>query len=460
MTEVTDNLAALTFWYEFYYDVYPNQFQYLWKIKQLHEQYGPIVCINPIHIHIHDPDYFETIYTSGTHKRNRCSWCMHEGASSFGSGMLETMDHDLHKMRRSAGTSYFSKRSAQELAPSVVGKVFKLLDRLKNDTGKIVNLNDAMAALTMDVISGYCFGEAMGYLENPEYAKEWLDMLHGGIQIRPIGRQFPWLINTLLDLPPWIAVYLSPAAAIMGELHLGILRRIEKIRDEEASPDKLKATDHEKKPHRLMTEGQTFVAAGTETTARTLSVTTYSLLKSMDGREKLKEELWKGLPERTLPVSLPQWEALLYLSAVINEGLRVAHGVSSRQPLITTHEELQYEQWTIPRGTPVMESLYLIHMDPDISPEPFAFRPECWIENPKLTKYLFAFSRGSRGCLGMNLAISELYVAMAYLFRTLEMEIYNTVEARDVLTTNDCFVGMKDLKSDDMKVKVLGEVKG
>jgi cytochrome P450 len=87
---------------------------------------------------------------------------------------------------------------------------------------------------------------------------------------------------------------------------------------------------------------------------------------------------------------------------VINEGLRVAHGVSSRQPRIATHEELVYKQWTIPRGTPVMQSLYLLHMDPEVFPEPFAFRPQRWLDNPDLKRNLFAFSRGSRSCLGMK----------------------------------------------------------
>ena len=32
-------LAALTFWYEFYYDVV-LQGRYTWKIKDLHERYG------------------------------------------------------------------------------------------------------------------------------------------------------------------------------------------------------------------------------------------------------------------------------------------------------------------------------------------------------------------------------------------------------------------------------------
>ena len=38
-------LAALTFWYEFYYDIYPHKHQYVFKIKELHEQYGMLFPI-------------------------------------------------------------------------------------------------------------------------------------------------------------------------------------------------------------------------------------------------------------------------------------------------------------------------------------------------------------------------------------------------------------------------------
>jgi hypothetical protein len=45
------------------------------------------------------------------------------------------------------------------------------------------------------------------------------------------------------------------------------------------------------------------------------------------------------------------------------------------------------------------------------------------------------------------------------MWRRLGMEIYDTVEERDVLTSHDCFIGMTDLKSEGIKIRILGEVK-
>lgn len=57
-----------------------------------------------------------------------------------------------------------------------------------------------------------------------------------------------------------------------------------------------------------------------------------------------------------------------------------------------------------------------------------------------------------------SLATSELYLTIAYVMRWMEMDVYDTIEERDVLTINDCFIGMTDLKSEGIKVKVLREL--
>jgi hypothetical protein len=72
--------------------------------------------------------------------------------------------------------------------------------------------------------------------------------------------------------------------------------------------------------------------------------------------------------------------------------------------------------WTIPPGAPTSVSVVHLDHDEDVFLDAEAFRPERWLENPDLTKYQFAFSRGSWRCLGMALAYAELYSSPASVF--------------------------------------------
>ena len=59
----------------------------------------------------------------------------------------------------------------------------------------------------------------------------------------------------------------------------------------------------------------------------------------------------------------------------------------------------------------------LLHHDESLFPDSKAFIPERWIKDPSLDKYLVSFSKGSRQCLGINLAYAEMYIALAGSFR-------------------------------------------
>lgn len=63
------------------------------------------------------------------------------------------------------------------------------------------------------------------------------------------------------------------------------------------------------------------------------------------------------------------------------------------------------DNWTIPAGTPMSMTPTLIQTVPEYFPSPNEFRPERWIENPRLDQYLLAFSKGSRICLGYGFAL-------------------------------------------------------
>jgi cytochrome P450 len=105
----------------------------------------------------------------------------------------------------------------------------------------------------------------------------------------------------------------------------------------------------EKKLERIYQEGQTFVAAGTETTAWTLSVIVFYLLKDPTKLQRLTDELRKANPTTSIEL-----EQLPYLNAVVQEGLRLSYGVSHRLPRIATDETLTFvdrgKTWFIPPG--------------------------------------------------------------------------------------------------------------
>lgn len=223
---------------------------------------------------------------------------------------------------------FFSQRSVQALEPLIKSKVDKLASRfsqaIKDDL--VVNLNYAMGGLTLDVISAYCFGQDMGGLDNIEYGKAWVDILHAGVQIRPVGRQFPLFINATFRLPPKLIAYLNPRSAPVVAFNENLRKKIERIMSGKEEKDQ-EVNHHtvfheikysslpvsEKTPIRLAGEAGTLLGAGTETTARTLAVTSFYLINSPDVMGKLKRELHEVLPTLDTVVPLPLMEKLPYL---------------------------------------------------------------------------------------------------------------------------------------------------
>jgi cytochrome P450 len=124
----------------------------------------------------------------------------------------------------------------------------------------------------------------------------------------------------------------------------------------------------EKTLDRLWQEGQTFVAAGTETTAWALTVITFYLLQDPAALSRLQKELVAAKAN-----SSTELEKLPYLSAVIQEGLRLSYGVCSRLPRIAPDATLVFvdgesgKAWQIPRNVRSFPSCPLWDFQPSAS---------------------------------------------------------------------------------------------
>lgn len=117
----------------------------------MHDQYGPIVRINPCEIHIRESDFYETLYASGGPSRKRDKWAWDTvGAAGVADSALSTVNHDRHRMRRGAIAPFFSMQNVQKLQPIIQAKVGILRRRLVERWGnpEPINVSHAFSALT------------------------------------------------------------------------------------------------------------------------------------------------------------------------------------------------------------------------------------------------------------------------------------------------------------------------
>jgi cytochrome P450 len=227
----------------------------------------------------------------------------------------------------------------------------------------------------------------------------------------------------------------------------------------------------EKRTSRLADEGATIVAAGTGTTAWALSVTVYYLLTNPSVLSQLKCELITAIPDLSISTSLATLENLPYLTGVVREGLRLSYG-PGRHERIAPSEDLIFvdptanKEWIVPRGTPMSQTIYLLHRNPTTFPFPAQFNPNRWIENPRLDKYLTTFSKGKMSCVGRELALAEMFLVLAKMFRVFGVKgvrgegdwgmlrLIDTVFERDVDVKQDRFLPQPSKESKGIRVMV------
>lgn len=178
----------------------------------------------------------------------------------------------------------------------------------------------------------------------------------------------------------------------------------------------------EKETMRLGDEALVLVIAGADTTASTEAAIIYHMLSDAEMLGRLKAELKTVMPDPNQMPDASNLESLPLLNAIIQECIRLYPGATHRQDRAAPDEDLVYtdpesgKSYTIPAGTGIGMNAPLINRHPSIYEQPDDFIPQRYIDNPKLDKYLMSFSKGTRQCLGINLAYQELQSFTAGIF--------------------------------------------
>ncbi|KAN0069103.1 Cytochrome P450 [Elaphomyces granulatus] len=463
-------LAALTQWYEFYWNVIKSG-QFTFHIQDLHDRYGPIVRVNPWELHIRDPHFYESIYSQDGKRDKALS---HLRWTNIPGSAFSTIDHDLHRIRRAAQNPYFSKRQILNFSPYIQSRVDKLVNRLASEYSnrkKILYLGQAYSSFSCDIVMEYCFAKGHDFLSSPDFFSPFPEAVRATQCTIHVLMHFPWILPVLKALPYFL---LPTGMMAMVDFRRDMEDQIQQLIDDHNRG--CKDTTHpivfqelldsnlpqeDKNLVRLRSEGVVLVSAGLDTVRATLEIGTFHLLQQPRIMQKLRKELLTVYPDPGDPPSLPVLEKLPYLTAVIYESLRLSYGTASRLPRVP-HHALAYGPYIIPARTPLSMTSYCVHHDETLFPNSHRFIPERWLDNPKvpaphtlgqstigigprtstdspLTRFLVSFTKGSRSCLGMNLAWAELYIALAAIVRRCELSLFET-ELADVGFVRDMLV--------------------
>ncbi len=173
------------------------------------------------------------------------------------------------------------------------------------------------------------------------------------------------------------------------------------------------------------------VFAGSDTTAITLRAVFYFLMKHPDKLEKLLQELGDAdLGPKDHIVSWDQARDLPYLSAVIQESLRMHPAVGLPLERIVPAHGLQVGDSFIPAGTIVGTTAWALHSKEAIfGSEPLTYRPERWLEvsdakRSEMNNALFSFGMGSRTCIGKNISLLEMHKLVPTMLRQFEVSCW------------------------------------
>ncbi|KAK1997960.1 putative cytochrome P450 [Colletotrichum falcatum] len=444
-------LAALTGLYEAYFDLIPKGGgQFPFAIQRMHDKYGPIVRINPDELHIDDPDFYDTLYPTSKpyDKLQRL-----ENRFGIPGATFSTARHEVHKIRRAAISPFFAKSKVREQTGDIQTLMNTISHRITTEyagTGRLLNLHDVWRCFAADNIMDLVFGSPLDLHLSPDFRAPFTGAITRVTNFSHVTRYLP-ILGALTDsLPYSLAKKLFPpfepiiayrevsrmTARLCLLLLSGQTGHATVFHEMLASNLPREELAHKRMQH----EAESLIGAGLETTAWTLALGSFYILHDAQIHAKLHTELTAAIPDAA---HIPPWatlETLPYLTAVVKETLRMGMGVIERLVRINRNPNTPwvYKGTVIPANVAVSMDQYHMLMNESVFPDPTVFRPERWLNDPRgpegrhpLTHYLTVFGRGTRMCLGSNLAYSELYIGFATLIRRHKLRLVDTT-VRDV----------------------------
>ncbi|KAM5367871.1 hypothetical protein ACJZ2D_009782 [Fusarium nematophilum] len=443
------NSYALTKWRLAYED---------WKgtrtrtLEKLHSKYGPAVRIGPHEVSFNSLTALRTIYGPGSRYGRTAFYRMFD---VYGEQNLFTFHSPKEHGERKKMLSHAYSKSAILKGPTtrmVEEKTRQYLELIASEPAHISDVFTTLHYYSLDNITEFIYGKygsTSAIQGSSSHRALILDIMH------PSRRRLSWFWVHFPALTRWLYTRTGLIDRLVKPIlpmqrpttYTGIrnfaLHAFQDFRSDAEAGNLVQQTSGEeasiltrlwRSPDgmsgmQMASECADHFLAGIDTTSDTLMYLVWSLSLPRNERfqDKLRDELLR-LPEASLNQhGYPKADAsdrCTYLNAVIKETLRLYAPLPSSEPRSLDAESV-IDGYTIPAGTVVGISPFILHRNPQVFKDPLEFNPDRWLgpDAAELTRWFWAFSSGGRMCIGMHLAMAEMTTLAATLYREFRTSI-------------------------------------
>jgi cytochrome P450 len=375
------------------------------SLERLRRRYGKRITVTlpfqPPFVILSDPEEIKELFTAAPD-------AVHPGEGArileplIGRNSVILLDEGPHMEQRKLLLPAFHGERMQR----VTGLMTELTERELDSwpRGEPVELHPRLQRLTLEIILRAVFGleqgrrlddlrdvltDLLAFTENP------LSVLPAAQRLKrwvPSLRRFNSLIQRTDELI-FAVVEERRAAVDAGEPSRDDVLAMLLGATHEA--DQSPMSDEE-----IRDELMTALVAGHETTASQLAWAFEQLAREPVVTSRVAEEIDAGAGDE-------------YLLATIHEALRLKPVLPNAEPRLTKRP-VEIGGFRYPAGVALIASAFLVHHDPAIYPDPYAFRPERFLGpgNAPGTYTWIPFGGGRRRCLGASFALQEMKVVL------------------------------------------------
>ncbi|XHG07079.1 hypothetical protein AWENTII_010240 [Aspergillus wentii] len=397
-------------------------------VHELTKKYGPVVRITPTLLLVSDSKKLPEIYHRNADKTS------HYITGSFGEteSLFNMRSHKTHATFRKHIAGPYSFSNMKKTEPMIDAQIKGWLSKIDEKFAQSSTPFDFAwwtVFLVYDVISEIGFGAPFGFIDQGKDVGGLIEGFHDGLPaFGLLARLHPftsWIKTTFMKK------YLVATPA--DDSGIGVLmrfrdkligQRLNDIKENKKIPVDLlqtflEARTEDGKPldmEYIQAEVLLVLLAGADTTGTAFQALTQYLMTHPAAYKRMMEEI-DVADRNNLLSEIPQYSEVLehlpFYTSCVKEAMRLCPSAPNIFPRYVSEPGLDLYGKFAPPGTEITCNPYIVHRDIDLyGDDAEEFRPERWLdpEQAKLyTKYNFNFGYGSRGCLGKDIAMMELY---------------------------------------------------